>query len=147
MKVNSHICQNRKSKFYFYQFPFVLEDLISIRFTNRTEINCPYEKRGVAVTGGLDKAGFFVLGCIKLTIAADHKFLVNVLNSIPSSKQLKEWWFPFNMIHVPGIKQKVADTVLHYPSGLRPRTSHTIPWNRYPQDDNNPIHQKLHCRP
>ena len=74
--------------------------LIGSRFTNKAEANyAPIEGEALAVADSLEKARFFVLGCNDLTIAVDHKPLLNVFNDrsldkIPNSRlrNLKQAW-------------------------------------------------------
>ena len=83
------------------------------------------EGESLAVVFGLEKARHFVLGCTDLTIAVDHKpliglFLHRSLEDIPNARlrNLKEKTLPFRfqMVHVAGVKNKVADCLSRSPS-------------------------------
>ena len=96
----------------------------------------PIEAEALAVADSLEKARFFVLGCNDLTIAVDHKPLLNVFNDrsldkIPNSRlrNLKERTlrFRFNMVHIPGVKHKAADTAPRYPTGSEDPESQPLP--------------------
>jgi hypothetical protein len=101
--------------------------LIGSRFTHSAESRyAPVEGEALAVADALDKARFFVLGCSKLIIAVDHKPLLKIfgdrsLEDIPNARlrNLKEKTlrYKFRMIHIPGVKNRAADSVSRYPSG------------------------------
>ena len=85
----------------------------------------PVEGEALAVAFGLDKCKHFVLGCSDLTIAVDHKPLIGLftqrsLEDIPNARlrNLKEKTLPyrFQMVHVAGVKNKVADCLSRSPS-------------------------------
>ena len=74
----------------------------------------------------LNKARLFILGCTDLIMAVDHKPLhkvlgnrsvENVQNSCLRNLNEKTLGFRFRMVHAPGIQNKVADSILRYPSG------------------------------
>ena len=75
---------------------------------------------------GMDKARYFVLGCKDLIIAVDHKPLLKIfgdraLDDISNNRlrNLKEKTlrYKFTMIHIPGVKNKAADTTSRHPTG------------------------------
>ena len=97
------------------------------RFTHAAETRyAPIEGEALAVVDALDKARYFVLGCTDLTIAVDHKPLLKIfqdhsLDKIPNPRlrNLKEKTlrYRFKMVHIPGIKQRVADCISRHPVG------------------------------
>ena len=83
------------------------------------------EGEALAVVYGLEKTRHFVLGCTDLVIAVDHKPLIGLftkrsLGDIPNARlrNLKEKTLPFRfqMIHVDGVRNKVADCLSRSPS-------------------------------
>ena len=83
------------------------------------------EGESLAVVYGLEKCKHFILGCTDLVIAVDHKPLIGLftqrgLDNIPNARlrNLKEKTFPyrFQMVHVSGIKNRVADCLSRTPS-------------------------------
>ena len=100
--------------------------LVGSRFTHSNEANyAPVEGEALAVVDGLHRARFFVLGCKDLIIAVDHKPLLKIfgnrsLNDIenPRLRNLKEktLQFQFQMIHLPGVRNKAADAISRHPS-------------------------------
>ena len=94
--------------------------LVGSRFTNTAE------SRYAPVEGeALDKARHFVLGCSNLIVAVDHKPLLKLfgdrgLEDIPNPRlrNLKEKTlrYRFRMVHVPGVKNKVADGLSRHPA-------------------------------
>ena len=85
----------------------------------------PVEGESLAVAFGLEKCKHFVLGCTDLIIAVDHKPLLGLfthrsLEDIPNARlqNLKEKTLPyrFQMVHVAGVKNKVADCLSRNPS-------------------------------
>ena len=100
--------------------------LVGSRFTHSAESRyAPVEGEALAVVNALEKAKHFVLGCKNLIIAVDHKPLLKLfgnrsLEDIPNSRlrNLKEKTlsYRFQMVHVPGVKNKVADGLSHHPS-------------------------------
>ena len=85
----------------------------------------PVEGEALAVAFGLEKCKHFVLGCQDLVIAVDHKPLLGLfsqksLDNIPNARlrNLKEKTLPyrFQMIHIAGVKNKVADCLSRSPA-------------------------------
>ena len=75
---------------------------------------------------GVEKSEIFHAGCEKLVVAVDHKPLLGILNdkdleSIDNGRlvKLKEktMSYKFKLVHVPGIRHKVADATSRYPTG------------------------------
>ena len=101
--------------------------LVGSRFTHSAESRyAPVEGEALAVVNALEKAKHFVLGCENLIIAVDHKPLLKLfgnraLEDIPNSRlrNLKEKTlsYRFHMVHVAGVKNKVADGLSRHPSG------------------------------
>jgi hypothetical protein len=109
--------------------------LVGSRFTQAAETRyAPVEGEALAVANALDKARYFVLGCLDLIIAVDHKPLLRIFNdrylhaiANPRLRNLKEKTlrYRYRMIHVPGIKHKAADVASRYPSrSNHPETMH-----------------------
>ena len=109
--------------------------LVGSRFTHAAESRyAPIEGEALAVADALDKARYFVLGCKDLIIAVDHKPLLKMfsdraLDDISNNRlrNLKEKTlrYKFTMIHIPGVKNKAADTVSRHPTGdTQPETFH-----------------------
>ena len=106
--------------------------LVGSRFTHSAESRyAPLEGEALAVVNALEKAKHFVLGCKDLIIAVDHKPLLKLfgdrsLEDIPNSRlrNLKEKTlsYRFQMVHVPGVKNKVADGLSRHPSDPAERT-------------------------
>ena len=100
--------------------------LVGSRFTHSAESRyAPVEGEALAVVNALEKAKHFVLGCKNLIIAVDHKPLLKLfgnrsLEDIPNSRlrNLKEKTlsYRFQMVHVSGVKNKVADGLSRHPS-------------------------------
>ena len=96
------------------------------RYTSPAESRyAPIEGECLGVAWSLKKAKYFVLGCESLVIAVDHKPLLGILNdksldTIDNTRlvKLKEktMGFRFNIVHVPGVKNKVADATSRYPT-------------------------------
>ena len=83
------------------------------------------EGEALAVVHGLEKTRHFTLGCTDLVIAVDHKPLIGLftkrsLEDIPNARlrNLKEKTLPFRfqMIHVDGVRNQVADCLSRSPS-------------------------------
>ena len=101
--------------------------LVGSRFTHSAESRyAPVEGEALAVVNALDKAKYFVLGCTDLIVAVDHKPLLKLfgdrsLEDIPNSRlrNLKEKTlrYRFRMVHIPGVKNKVADGLSRHPTG------------------------------
>ena len=106
------------------------------RFTTPAESNyAPIEGECLAVAWGLKKAKYFVAGCKDLIIATDHKPLLGILNdkeldSIDNSRLVKlkqkTLAFRFSIVHVPGIKHKIADATSRYPIGSSSETQERL---------------------
>ena len=102
--------------------------LVGSRFTHAAETNyAPIEGEALALADSLEKARYFVLGCQDLIVAVDHKPLLRIFNdralhaiANPRLRNLKEKTlrYRFRMIHVPGVKNKVADAASRYPSRI-----------------------------
>ena len=98
----------------------------SSRFTTPAESRyAPVEGECLAVVWGLKKTKYFIAGCKNLIIATDHKPLLGILNdkeldNIDNTRlvKLKEktMKYQFNLVHVPGIKHKIADATSRYPA-------------------------------
>ena len=74
----------------------------------------------------LEKARYFVLSCKDLVICVDHKpqlktFSDRSLNDIPNPRlrkfKEKTLRYRFTMMHIPGVKHKIPDTLSRYPVG------------------------------
>ena len=99
--------------------------LVGSRFTHAAESRyAPVEGEALAVVHALDKARYFVLGCSNLTVAVDHKPLLKLfgdrcLEDIPNPRlrNLKEKTlrYRFKMVHISGVKHKVADGLSRHP--------------------------------
>ena len=83
------------------------------------------EGESLAVIHGLEKCKHFILGCTDLVIAVDHKPLIGLftqrsLDNIPNARlrNLKEKSLPyrFQITHISGVKNKVADCLSRNPS-------------------------------
>ena len=95
--------------------------LIGGRFTHAAEARyAPIEGEALAVVEGLNKARYIVIGCPNLTIAVDHKPLLKIFGnrtldeiSNPRLRNFKEKTlrYKFNIMYVPGVKQKAADVI------------------------------------
>ena len=99
--------------------------MVGSRFTQHSESNyAPVEGEALAVAYALEKAKFFVLGCDDLTVAVDHKPLLGIFsdrsldmaNNRQRNLKEKTLRYRFKMIHVPGMKNKAADTLSRHPS-------------------------------
>ncbi|CAL4253457.1 unnamed protein product [Meganyctiphanes norvegica] len=100
--------------------------LVGSRFTQPAESRyAPVEGEALGVVYALDKARYFVQGCTNLIIAVDHKPLLKLfsdraLEDIPNCRlrNLKEKTlrYRFRMIHIPGVKNKVADDLSRHPA-------------------------------
>ena len=100
--------------------------LVGGRFTHPAESRyAPVEGEALAVAYALDNARYFVLGCKQLTIAVDHKPLLKIfgdrsLEDIPNPRlrNLKEKTlrYRFNIIHIPGARNRTADAVSRHPA-------------------------------
>ena len=99
--------------------------LVGSRFTHAAESRyAPIEGEALAVVYALNKARYFVLGCPNLTIAVDHKPLLKLfgdraLEDIPNNRlrnmKEKTLRYRFEMVHVPGVKNLVADGLSRHP--------------------------------
>ena len=100
--------------------------LCNSRYTSPAESRySPVEGECLAVAWSLKKAKYFVLGCENLVVAVDHKPLLGVLgdkdledieNTRPANLKEKTFRYRFSMVHVPGVKNKVADASSRYPT-------------------------------
>jgi hypothetical protein len=109
--------------------------LVGSRFTHQAESRyAPIEGEALAVAYALDTARYFVLGCTTLIIATDHKPLLKIfgdrsLEDLPNGRlrNLKERTlrYKFDMIHIPGVRNKEADCISRQPSGTA--TKMTLP--------------------
>ena len=89
------------------------------RFTKDAESRyAPIEGEALAAVHGLKSCRMFVLGCPNLTVAVDHQPLLKIWNDQaletienPRLLKLKEktLMYRFEVVHVPGEKNKVAD--------------------------------------
>ena len=119
--------------------------LVGSRFTHSAESRyAPIEGEALAVADALDRARYFVLGCTDLTIAVDHKPLLGILGqrplddiSNPRLRNLKEKTlrYKFELVHIPGVKNKASDCMSRTPSGS------TTPEKYHLEDDNGAITQ------
>ena len=101
--------------------------LVGSRFTHPAESRyAPIEGEALAVADALDKARHFVLGCTNLTIAVDHRPLLKIfgdrtLDHISNTRlrNLKERTlrYQFQMVHIPGAKNRAPDTLSRHPTG------------------------------
>ena len=117
-------CQCQGSKLFCCKTGWKIT-LVGSRFTHSAESRyAPVEGEALAVVYALDKARHFVLGCPNLSVAVDHKPLLKLfgdrsLEDIPNPRlrNLKEKTlrYRFSMIHVPGVKQCVADGLSRHP--------------------------------
>ena len=99
--------------------------LVSSRFLSKAQSRyAPIKGEALAVVDALEKTHYFVLGCRDLTICVDHKPLLKIftdqsLNDIPNpglhSFKEKTLQYRFTMMHVPGAKHKIPDTLSRYP--------------------------------
>ena len=98
----------------------------SSRYTSPAESRyAPIEGECLAVVWALKKAKYFVLGCDNLIIAVDHKPLLGILGDKslddienPRLENLKEKTlrYRFSIVHVAGVKNKVADAASRFPT-------------------------------
>ena len=101
------------------------------RFTNDAESRyAPIEGEALAAVNGLQRCRMFIMGAPDLTLAVDHKPLVNIFNerelssiTNPRVLQLKEktLMYRYNIIHVPGKSNimRVSDVTSRYPVGSK----------------------------
>lgn len=117
--------------------------LVGSRFTHPAESRyAPIEGEALAVADALDRARYFVLGCTDLTVAVDHKPLLGIFGqrplddiSNPRLRNLKEKTlrYRFQLVHIPGVKNKASDCMSRSPSGS------TTPEKYNLEDDNGAI--------
>merc|ERR1712106_1185514 len=91
------------------------------KFCNPAESRySPTEGEATAVVEGLRDTKYYTLGCKDLYIATDHKPLVSILgdralDTIDNPRLLrikeKTFWWNFNVVHVPGLRQLAADAL------------------------------------
>ena len=101
--------------------------LVGSPFTHAAESHyAPGEGKALAVADTLNKAHLFVLGCIEIIIAIDHKFLLKIfgdrsLNDISNARlrnlREKTLCYKFHMVCIPGVQHKVANTLSRHPTG------------------------------
>ena len=106
--------------------------LVGSRFTHAAESRyAPIEGETLAVADALDKARHFVLRSNNLTIAVDHKpflkifgdrSLEHICNTRLRNLKEKTLRYHFRMVHVPGVKNRVPDTLSRHPTGGHPHT-------------------------
>ena len=95
------------------------------RFLHPAETRyAPIEGEALAVVNGLHKCRYFISGCRDLTVAVDHKPLLNVLNDrsladIQNRRLLnlkeKTLSYNFKIVHVPGRKHVGPDATSRFP--------------------------------
>ena len=101
--------------------------LVGSRFLHDAENRyAPVEGECLAIVYGLQKCKYFLLGCTDLTVATDHKPLLNILNDrcladienrrLTNLKE-KTLSFQFKIVHVPGRKHVGPDAASRYPVG------------------------------
>ena len=103
--------------------------LVGSRFTHSAESHYrPIEGEALAVADALDRTRYFVLGCKDLTVVVDHKPLLGILGnrsleaiSNPHLRNLKDKTlrYQFEMMYIPGVKNKASDCMSRRPSGTR----------------------------
>ena len=97
------------------------------RFLHDAETRyAPIEGEALAVAYALHQCRYFVLGCKDLTVATDHKPLLNILNDRSLAdiqnrrlQNLKEKTlsYQFQIAHVPGRQHLGPDAASRYPVG------------------------------
>lgn len=120
--------------------------LVGSRFLHDAETRySPIEGESLAVAYSLHQTRYFILGCPDLTVATDHKPLLQILNNrsladIPNRRLLnlkeKTLQYRFRIVHVPGKKQQGADAASRYPTGPAERLE--LPGE--PEDDDRDIY-------
>ena len=101
--------------------------LVGSRFLHDCETRyAPIEGEALAVAYGLHQTRYYVLGCPDLTVATDHKPLLNVLNDrsladIQNRRLLnlkeKTLSYKFGMVYVPGKEHLGPDAASRNPTG------------------------------
>ena len=101
--------------------------LVGSRFLHPAETRyAPIEGEALAVAYALHQCRYFILGCMDLIVATDHKPLVHVLNDRSLSdiqnrrlQNLKEKTlsYRFQIVHVPGKKHLGPDAASRFPVG------------------------------
>ena len=101
--------------------------LVGSRFLHDAETRyAPIEGEALAVAYALHQCRYFVLGCKDLTVATDHKPLLNILNDRSLAdiqnrrlQNLKEKTlsYQFTIAHVPGRQHLGPDAASRYPVG------------------------------
>ena len=104
--------------------------MVGSRFTHAAESrDAPIEGEALAVADVLDKAKHFVLGCKNLTITVDHRLPLTIFNDrslehIGNTRlrnlKKKTLRYRFKMIHIPGVKNTVPNTLSRHPTGDHP---------------------------
>ena len=97
------------------------------RFTSGAESRySPVEGEALAVAWALEKSKHFTLGCPNLWLAVDHQPLLKVLGDrhledIPNPRLLnlkeKTLRYKFDIVHVPGARNKSPDATSRHPTG------------------------------
>ena len=100
--------------------------LVGSRFTTPAESRySPVEGEALAVVYALYQTRYYILGCVNLIVATDHKPLLNILNERPLTEitnrrllNLKEKTlaYSFTVVHVSGAKNTGPDAASRYPS-------------------------------
>ena len=108
--------------------------LAGSRFKHAAEFRfTPVKGVAIAVVDTLDKARYFVLGCENLTVAVDHKPLLELmanraLDDIPNPRprNLKEKIprYRVRIAQVRGMKNKAADAMSRRPVGKATKITH-----------------------
>ena len=99
------------------------------RFTKPAESRYhPVEGEALAVAYGLHKTRYYILGCKQLIVATDHRPLLKIfgdrnLEDIANPRLLnfkeKTLQYTFEIVHVPGNKNKAPDTMSRHPSSCK----------------------------
>ena len=121
------------------------------RFTTSTENQySPTDGEALAVAWSLENARMFVLGCKGLTVATDHKSLLEIFNncgisSIPNpcihSLEEKTLRCAFKTIYCPGKWQRPAQAVSQNPTSFL--LDPTLPIHQDPSDKDIPYAESI----
>ena len=122
-------CQCPKDRLFCCQQGWKIA-MVGSRFTQAAESRySAVEGESLALADALHKARHFVLGCADLIVAVDHKPLTRIfgdrsLEDIRNTRirNLKEKTlsFRFRVVHIPGVRNRVADTLSRHPTGTKP---------------------------